>query len=218
MPALMFLHLCLMLKDITKDLGEYRGKKCIPPNWTTEHVSVELLWRLFITAWCQEGSIDFTVHTDTQRDYYYYLPVWKMKFSAALFASIVLGSGADAFTAGVRRSARVSSVSLRETISEELGTPCEDECALESFPNLPPSVHPGVVTGQAMLDLLNHAKENGYAIPAVNCVSSSGINACLEAARKNDAPIIIQFSSGGSQVSLWCNAFTLFSLCVMIFN
>jgi fructose-bisphosphate aldolase, class II len=39
----------------------------------------------------------------------------------------------------------------------------------------------------------------GYAIPAVNCVSSSGINACFEAARKNDAPIIIQFSSGGSQ-------------------
>jgi len=122
-----------------------------------------------------------------------------MKFSAALFASIVLGSGADAFTAGVRRSARVSSVSLRETISEELGTPCEDDCAIDSFPNLPSSVHPGVVTGQAMIDLLNHAKENGYAIPAVNCVSSSGINACLEAARKNDAPIIIQFSSGGSQ-------------------
>ena len=39
----------------------------------------------------------------------------------------------------------------------------------------------------------------GYAIPAVNCVSNSGINACLEAARANDAPIIIQFSSGGSQ-------------------
>ena len=126
-----------------------------------------------------------------------------MKFSAALFASIVLGSGAaDAFTAGVRRSAKVSPVSLRETISEELGTPCEDECAMDSFPNMPASVHPGVVTGQAMLDLLDHAKENGYAIPAVNCVSSSGINACLEAARKNDAPIIIQFSSGGSQVSI----------------
>ena len=30
-------------------------------------------------------------------------------------------------------------------------------------------------------------------------MSSSGINACLEAARANDAPIIIQFSSGGSQ-------------------
>lgn len=40
----------------------------------------------------------------------------------------------------------------------------------------------------------------GYAIPAVNCVTSSSVNTCLEAARKNDAPIIIQFSSGGSQV------------------
>ena len=30
-------------------------------------------------------------------------------------------------------------------------------------------------------------------------MTSSTINACLEAARKNDAPIIIQFSSGGSQ-------------------
>jgi len=41
----------------------------------------------------------------------------------------------------------------------------------------------------------------GYAIPAVNCVSSSGINACLEAAARNKAPVIIQFSSGGAQVS-----------------
>jgi len=64
---------------------------------------------------------------------------------------------------------------------------------------LPASVHAGVVTGQAQVDLLNHAKENGYAIPAVNCVSSSGINACLEAAARNDSPVIIQFSSGGSQ-------------------
>lgn len=48
----------------------------------------------------------------------------------------------------------------------------------------------------------------GYAIPAVNCVSSSGINACLEAARRNDAPVIIQFSSGGSQVSnVWAGLF-----------
>merc|ERR1712087_796413 len=73
------------------------------------------------------------------------------------------------------------------------------ECALSSYPNLPESVHPGVVTGQALVDLLNHAKENGYAIPAVNCGTSSSINACLEAARKADAPNIIQFSSGGAQ-------------------
>lgn len=68
-----------------------------------------------------------------------------------------------------------------------------------TLPRLPESVHPGVVTGQAYIDLLNWAKENKCALPAVNCVSSSGINACLEAARKADAPIIIQFSSGGSQ-------------------
>jgi len=68
-----------------------------------------------------------------------------------------------------------------------------------TFPKLPKSVHPGVVTGRCLKDLLQWAKENKFAIPAVNCVSSSSINACLEAARKNDAPIMIQFSSGGSQ-------------------
>jgi len=80
-----------------------------------------------------------------------------------------------------------------------MGIPCEDECAIKEYPKLPSSVHPGVVTGQALIDLLQHAQENGYAIPAVNCVTSSSINACLEAARKADAPIMIQFSSGGSQ-------------------
>ena len=81
----------------------------------------------------------------------------------------------------------------------EMGLPCVGECALDAYPLLPASVHPGVVTGQALLDLLGDAKEKGYAIPAVNCVTSSSVNACLEAARKMDAPIIIQFSSGGSQ-------------------
>ena len=46
---------------------------------------------------------------------------------------------------------------------------------------------------------LSLSQKRGYAIPAVNCVTSSSVNACLEAARKADAPIIIQFSSGGSQ-------------------
>ena len=45
--------------------------------------------------------------------------------------------------------------------SVDLGTPCEDECALERFPNLPDSIHPGVLSGQAQIDLLTHAKENG---------------------------------------------------------
>jgi len=85
------------------------------------------------------------------------------------------------------------------TASDEMGIPCVDECDLPSYPNLPQSVHPGVVTGQALVDLLEDAKAKGYAIPAVNCVTSSSVNSCLEAARKCDAPIMIQFSSGGSQ-------------------
>merc|ERR1719453_1146809 len=85
------------------------------------------------------------------------------------------------------------------TTSDEMGIPCVGECDLPKYPNMPSSVHPGVVTGQALVDLLDDAKEKGYAIPAVNCVTSSSVNACLEAARKADAPIMIQFSSGGSQ-------------------
>jgi hypothetical protein len=46
-------------------------------------------------------------------------------------------------------------------IASELAIPCEDECALVKYPNLPESVHPGVLSGQAQVDLLNHAKENG---------------------------------------------------------
>jgi len=85
--------------------------------------------------------------------------------------------------------------------SEDIGLPCGpgDECSIPSYPKLPASVHPGVVTGKALQDLLQYAQDNKFAIPAVNCISSSSINACLEAARKADAPIIIQFSSGGSQ-------------------
>eukprot|EP00965_Chrysotila_dentata_P110808 3661859-Pleurochrysis_carterae.AAC.2 len=64
---------------------------------------------------------------------------------------------------------------------------------------LPATVKPGVVSGQALVDLLQHAKENKYAIPAVNVVSSCSITACLEAAAKYGGPIIVQFSRGGGQ-------------------
>jgi hypothetical protein len=37
-------------------------------------------------------------------------------------------------------------------------------------------VKPGVVTGSALKDLLQCAKDGGYAIPAVNCVTSSSVN------------------------------------------
>jgi len=96
------------------------------------------------------------------------------------------------------RSMHMSADAGTGTFSEDLGIPCEGDCEAV-YSKLPASVKPGVVTGQALVDLLDYAKEEGFAIPAVNCISSSSINACLEAARKNDAPIMIQFSSGGSQ-------------------
>jgi len=121
-----------------------------------------------------------------------------MRFS---FAVLLVSAASTAYVNAFApiASGAYSSFVMKGGMSDDIGIPCEEECALESFPNLPESVHPGVLSGKAMMDLLQHAKENGYAIPAVNCVSSSGINACLEAARANDAPIIIQFSSGGSQ-------------------
>ena len=58
-------------------------------------------------------------------------------------------------------------------------------------------IPPGVVTGDNLLKLLKHAKDNEYAIPAFNCTSSSTANAVLEAARENKSPVMIQASNGG---------------------
>ena len=55
--------------------------------------------------------------------------------------------------------------------SVDLGIPCEDECALMKFPNLPDSIYPGVLSGQAQIDLLNHAKENGKCLNLNLCAS-----------------------------------------------
>jgi hypothetical protein len=43
----------------------------------------------------------------------------------------------------------------------ELGLPCEAECAISKYPNMPESVHPGVLSGQAVIDLLEDAKKKG---------------------------------------------------------
>ena len=58
---------------------------------------------------------------------------------------------------------------------------------------------PGVVTGAAVGELFAHAKQNGYALPAVNCVGTNTVNATLEAAAKVRSPVIVQFSNGGGQ-------------------
>mmetsp|Transcript_21409 Transcript_21409/g.29793 ORF Transcript_21409/g.29793 Transcript_21409/m.29793 type:complete len:403 (-) Transcript_21409:149-1357(-) len=69
----------------------------------------------------------------------------------------------------------------------------------KAFAKLPASVKPGVVTGKALEDLLNHAKEAGFAIPGVNIVGTNSINACMEAAAKYGGPIMVTFSKGGGQ-------------------
>ena len=64
---------------------------------------------------------------------------------------------------------------------------------------MPASVKPGVVTGQALVDLLDTAKDQGYAIPGVNIVGTNSINSCMEAAAKYGGPIMVTFSKGGGQ-------------------
>ena len=56
----------------------------------------------------------------------------------------------------------------------------------------------GVLSGNQVQKLFAIAKAEGYAIPAVNVVGTSSINATLEAASKVNSPIIIQFSNGGA--------------------
>lgn len=56
----------------------------------------------------------------------------------------------------------------------------------------------GVATGQMVSDIFQYAKENKFALPAVNVIGSSSINAAMETAAKLNSPIIIQFSNGGA--------------------
>ncbi len=60
------------------------------------------------------------------------------------------------------------------------------------------SIKPGVVTGSDLQFILKEAQENNFAIPAVNVVSSSSVNAVMEAAKIANAPVMIQFSNGGA--------------------
>ncbi len=60
------------------------------------------------------------------------------------------------------------------------------------------AVKPGVVTGADLQYIFKVAKESGFAIPAVNVVGSSTVNAVMEAAKVANAPVMIQFSNGGA--------------------
>ncbi len=60
-------------------------------------------------------------------------------------------------------------------------------------------VKAGVLTGSEAKKLFDYAKENNFAIPAVNVVNTESVNALLESAAKVNSPIILQFSNGGAQ-------------------
>jgi fructose-bisphosphate aldolase class II len=58
-------------------------------------------------------------------------------------------------------------------------------------------VDAGVVTGDDLQKMLKVAKDEGFALPAVNVVSTTSINAVLESAKNVNSPVVIQFSNGG---------------------
>ncbi|MBI9036979.1 MAG: class II fructose-bisphosphate aldolase [Bacteroidales bacterium] len=60
------------------------------------------------------------------------------------------------------------------------------------------TIKPGFVAGDDIQKIFEIAKENKFALPAVNVVGTDSINATLEAAKDVNSPIIIQFSSGGA--------------------
>ena len=56
-----------------------------------------------------------------------------------------------------------------------------------------------IATPDVYRDMLDNAKENGFAYPAINCTSSETINAALKGFADAESDGIIQFSTGGAQ-------------------
>ncbi|MFK7984783.1 MAG: class II fructose-bisphosphate aldolase [Sandaracinaceae bacterium] len=59
-------------------------------------------------------------------------------------------------------------------------------------------LEPGIITGDAVSRVYQHAKANGYALPAVNVVGTNSMNAVMETARDVNSPVIVQMSGGGA--------------------
>ena len=60
------------------------------------------------------------------------------------------------------------------------------------------AIKPGVATGDEVQAIFKLAKEKQFALPAVNVIGSSSVNAVLETAKALNSPVIIQFSNGGA--------------------
>ena len=66
----------------------------------------------------------------------------------------------------------------------------------------------GVLFGDELQALYDDAKENKFALPAVNVINTDSVNAVIETAAKVKSPVILQFSNGGAQFfagkHYWC--------------
>ena len=60
------------------------------------------------------------------------------------------------------------------------------------------SIKPGVAWGSEVQAIFDYAKLKHFALPAVNVSNTSTTNAVIETAAKLKAPVIVQFSNGGS--------------------
>jgi len=56
----------------------------------------------------------------------------------------------------------------------------------------------GVLFGEEVEEVYCHARENQYALPAINVINTSSINSVLEAARQVHSPVVVQLSNGGA--------------------
>src|SRR5438309_2968377 len=57
----------------------------------------------------------------------------------------------------------------------------------------------GILYGDELAALYDDARQNKFAMPAVNVTNTNTVNAVLETAAKVNSPVIIQFSNGGAQ-------------------
>lgn len=60
------------------------------------------------------------------------------------------------------------------------------------------TLKPGVISGNDLQKVFAIAREEGFAIPAVNAVGTDSINAVMQAAKEVNSPVIVQFSNGGA--------------------
>ncbi len=59
-------------------------------------------------------------------------------------------------------------------------------------------IEPGVLSGDQVQEVFRIAREHQFALPAVNVIGTNSVNTVLEAARKVNSPVIVQFSNGGA--------------------